>query len=148
MSLPASVADGAEPFYRRALSDKGTLYRGGEGQWMWVLHRISGVAIFVFLLVHIADTALIRMAPAAYDAVIGMYHTPIMALGEAGIVAAVTFHALNGLRIIATDALPYGATRQRALTLGVWALFLVAMAGFLPLHLHKALGWFGFLGGN
>lgn len=112
---------------------------------MWLLHRISGVAIFIFLLVHIADTALVRVAPEAYNAVIGMYHTPIMALGEAGIVAATTFHALNGLRIIAIDASPWGVRHQRWLTLAVWVLFAVAMLAFLPIHLNHALGWFPFL---
>ena len=30
---------------------RGTLYRGREGMWSWVLHRITGGAIFFFLLV-------------------------------------------------------------------------------------------------
>ena len=72
----------------------GTLYRGREGMWSWVLHRITGVAIFFFLLVHILDTALIRVDPHAYDAVIGAYKTPIMGLGEIGLVAAIGLHAL------------------------------------------------------
>ena len=50
--------------------------------WSWVLHRITGVAIFFFLLVHVLDTALIRVSPEAYNAVIGTYKNPIMALGE------------------------------------------------------------------
>ena len=121
----------------------GAIYRGTAGQWMWVLHRISGFAVFVFLLIHIADTALIRVAPEAYNAVIGTYHTPIMATGEIGVVAAVTFHALNGLRIIAMDAWPWALRRERWLTMGVWALFALAMAGFVPVHLNHAfeLGW-------
>ena len=61
---------------------RGTLYRGREGMWSWVLHRITGVAIFFFLLVHVLDTALIRLSPEAYNAVIGTYKNPIMALGE------------------------------------------------------------------
>ena len=56
----------------------GTLYRGREGMWSWVLHRITGVAIFFFLLVHILDTALVRVSPEAYNAVIGTYQTPIL----------------------------------------------------------------------
>ena len=48
----------------------GTLYRGREGMWSWVLHRITGVAIYFFLLVHILDTALVRVSPEAYNAVI------------------------------------------------------------------------------
>ncbi|HEY5320880.1 MAG TPA: succinate dehydrogenase, cytochrome b556 subunit, partial [Galbitalea sp.] len=31
----------------------GTIYRGKEGMWSWVLHRITGVSIYFFLLVHI-----------------------------------------------------------------------------------------------
>jgi hypothetical protein len=51
----------------------GTLYRGREGMWSWVLHRITGVAIYFFLLVHILDTALVRVSPEAYNIVIGSY---------------------------------------------------------------------------
>ncbi|OUD80839.1 hypothetical protein BC477_20325 [Clavibacter michiganensis subsp. michiganensis] len=31
--------------------------------WSWVLHRITGVSIFFFLLVHVLDTSLIRVSP-------------------------------------------------------------------------------------
>ena len=71
--------------------------------WSWVLHRITGVAIFFFLLVHVLDTALIRVSPEAYDAVIGTYKNPVMALGEVVLVAGIVFHAMNGLRIILVD---------------------------------------------
>ena len=81
----------------------GTLYRGREGMWSWVLHRITGVAIFFFLLVHVLDTSLVRVSPEAYNAVIGTYQTPIMGLGEVALVGAIVFHAFNGLRIILVD---------------------------------------------
>jgi succinate dehydrogenase cytochrome b subunit len=58
---------------QRPLPKVGGLYRGREGMWSWVLHRITGVAIFFFLLVHILDTALIRVSPEAYDTVIGTW---------------------------------------------------------------------------
>ena len=81
----------------------GTLYRGNEGMWSWVLHRITGVAIFFFLLVHVLDTALVRVSPEAYNAVMGVYKTPLMGLGEAVLVGAIVFHAYNGIRIILVD---------------------------------------------
>ncbi len=81
----------------------GTLYRGREGMWSWVAHRITGFAIFFFLLVHVLDTALVRVSPEAYNDVIGTYKNPIMGLGEAGLVLAIVFHAFNGLRIILVD---------------------------------------------
>jgi len=58
----------------------GTLYRGREGMWSWVAHRVTGVLIFFFLLVHVLDTALVRVSPEAYNAAISTYQTPIMGL--------------------------------------------------------------------
>ncbi|HEY7719426.1 MAG TPA: succinate dehydrogenase, cytochrome b556 subunit, partial [Pedococcus sp.] len=48
-----------------AQSISGTLYRGREGMWSWVAHRISGVLIFLFLFAHVLDTALVRVSPEA-----------------------------------------------------------------------------------
>ena len=118
----------------------GTLYRGREGMWSWVLHRITGVAIFFFLLVHILDTALIRISPEAYNAVIGAYKTPIMGLGEAALVAAIGLHALNGIRIILIDFTNIGTRIQRALFWVVVALWVLLLAGFLPRHLMHVFG--------
>jgi succinate dehydrogenase / fumarate reductase cytochrome b subunit len=103
--------------------------------WSWVLHRITGVSIFFFLLVHILDTALIRVSPEAYNAVLGTYKNPIMGIGEVVLVAAIAYHAYNGLRIILVDFWAKGARYQRQLwwiVLGVWA---VTMLGFAPRHL-------------
>ncbi|TQL85330.1 succinate dehydrogenase subunit C [Microbacterium saperdae] len=122
---------------------RGTLYRGREGMWSWVLHRITGVAIFFFLLVHVLDTALIRVSPEAYNAVIGTYKNPIMALGEVVLVAGIVFHAMNGLRIIAVDFWSKGAKYQRQLFWGVLAVWVVIMAGFVPRHLMLAFAGFG-----
>lgn len=122
---------------------RGTLYRGNEGMWSWVLHRITGVAIFFFLLVHVLDTALIRVSPEAYDAVIGTYKNPVMAIGEVVLVAGIVYHAMNGLRIIIVDFWSKGARYQRQLfwvVIGVWA---VLMAGFVPRHLTLAFAGFG-----
>ena len=133
MSAPARVT----PSVKETTSKRprGTLYRGREGMWSWVLHRITGVAIFFFLLVHILDTALIRVSPEAYDAVIGTYKNPIMGLGEVALVGAIAYHAFNGLRIILVDFLPWATRHQRQLWWGVLGLWVVTMLGFTPRHL-------------
>lgn len=113
----------------------GTLYRGNEGMWSWVLHRITGVSIFFFLLVHVLDTALIRVSPEAYNAVMAAYKTPIMGLGECVLVGAIVFHAFNGIRIILVDYWRKGAQYQRVMFWVVMALWVVTMAGFLPRQL-------------
>jgi succinate dehydrogenase / fumarate reductase cytochrome b subunit len=100
--------------------------------WSWVLHRITGVAIYFFLLVHILDTSLVRLSPEAYNAVIDTYKTPIMGIGEAGLVAAIGFHGLNGLRIILIDFWGFGTRHQKLMFWIVIGLWIVLLAGFLP----------------
>lgn len=108
--------------------------------WSWVLHRITGVAIFFFLLVHVLDTALIRVSPEAYNAVLGTYQNEIMGVGEVVLVAGIVFHAMNGLRIILVDFWSKGARYHRQLFWGVIAVWAVLMAGFTPRHLMNVFG--------
>lgn len=119
----------------------GTLYRGKVGMWSWVFHRISGVGIFFFLLVHILDTALVRVSPEAYNAVIAVYKTPIIGVAELGLVAAILFHGLNGLRVIAVDFWSKGIKFQAAMFWAVMAITVGLVAVFTPMHLARVFGW-------
>ena len=118
----------------------GTLYRGREGMWSWVAHRVTGFLIFFFLLVHVLDTSLVRVSPEAYNAVIGSYKNPVMGLGEAGLVAAIVFHAYNGIRIMLVDFWFAGTRHHRKMLWVVVGLFVITMAGFLPRHLMNIFG--------
>ena len=116
----------------------GTLYRGREGMWSWVAHRVTGVLVFFFLFAHVLDTALVRVDPATYDAVIETYKNPVVNLLEVGLVGAVMFHAFNGLRLTAVDFWSKGPRFQRQMLWGVLALWFVLMAGFLyPMTEHS-----------
>jgi len=103
--------------------------------WSWVAHRVTGVLIFFFLFAHVMDTALVRVSPEAYNEVIGTYKNPIVGLGEAGLVAAVIFHAFNGVRIILVDFWAKGTRYQRQMLWGVLALFVLVFAPFAVRHL-------------
>nr|WP_275436724.1 succinate dehydrogenase, cytochrome b556 subunit [Helcobacillus sp. ACRRO] len=123
-----------------ANAKSGTLYRGREGMWSWVAHRISGMLLFLFLIVHVLDTALVTVSPEAYNVVIGHYKTVVFGLGEMGLVGAVLFHALNGLRIIAVDFWSKGPAKQRALFWGVVIVWALMMLAFVPRHLMHMFG--------
>ena len=117
-----------------------TLYRGDPAMWSWVLHRISGAAIFFFLFVHVVDTALVRVSPEAYNAVIETYKTPIVGLMEVGLVAAVLYHALNGIRIILIDFWKEGPRHQRRMlwvVAGVFIAVLIASVGVIAMHMAE-----------
>lgn len=107
----------------------GTLYRGREGMWSWVAQRITGALTFFFLFAHVLDTALVRVSPEAYDSVIATYKTPIVNLMEVGLVGAVLYHALNGLRLIAIDFWSQGPRYQRAM---LWSVVVVWLAVMVP----------------
>jgi len=100
-----------------------------------VAHRISGVLIFLFLFAHVLDTALVRVSPEAYNTVMETYKNPIVGLGEAGLVAAVLFHALNGLRIVAVDFWAKGPRYQRQMFWAVVIGFVVLFVPFAIRHL-------------
>ena len=120
----------------------GTLYRGGDGMWTWVLHRITGVSVFFFLLVHVLDTALVRVSPEAYDLVIASYKTPIVNLLEVGLVGAVLYHALNGLRVVLIDFWSKGPRYQRQMTwviAAVWIALMVPGTFFMLKHTVEAI---------
>ena len=118
----------------------GTLYRGREGMWSWVAHRVTGFAIFMFLLVHVIDTALVRVSPEAYNEVIATYKNPIMGVGEAGLVAAILFHAFNGLRVIAVDFWSQGPRFQRQLLWAVGVVWVLLFVPFAVRHLSHVFG--------
>lgn len=127
-----------------AIAPVGTLYRGGEGMWTWVLQRITGVSVFFFLLVHVMDTALVRVSPDAYDMVIATYKTPIVNLLEIGLVGAVLYHALNGIRVILVDFWSRGPRLQRQMTWMVGIIWVVVMVpGTYYMIRHTAEALFG-----
>ena len=118
----------------------GTLYRGKVGMWSWVLHRITGVAIFFFLLVHVLDTALVRVAPEAYNVVIATYQTPLIGVAELGLVAAILYHGFNGIRIALIDIWSKGAKYQNVMFWVVVGAAFVLFAAFAPRHLMHVFG--------
>ena len=109
-------------------SEFGSLYRGREGQWSWIAHRVTGVGILAFLFVHIVDTALVAWGPEAYNKVVAVYHHPIIQIMELGLVGAVIYHALNGLRVMIIDFWPRASLYQARLFWATAILFAAAMA--------------------
>ncbi|HSK27953.1 MAG TPA: succinate dehydrogenase, cytochrome b556 subunit [Jiangellales bacterium] len=118
----------------------GTLYRGREGMWSWVAHRVTGVLIFFFLFAHVLDTALVRVSPEAYDTIMETYKNPIVGVLEVGLVGAVVFHAFNGLRVVLVDFWARGPRLQRQMLYGVVALWVLLMVPFVIRHLGNVFG--------
>jgi succinate dehydrogenase / fumarate reductase cytochrome b subunit len=126
-------------------SDIGTIYKGSPGQWSWLAHRITGVAVILFLFAHVVDTAVIGWGPEAYNRVLRVYHNWGVRLLELGLVAAVMYHAINGLKIMIIDFWPASTRRYKALSLASTGLFLAAMIPITWIMGHEILKLAGVL---
>ncbi|GBD28189.1 Succinate dehydrogenase 2 membrane subunit SdhC [bacterium HR31] len=91
------------------------MYRGGPGMLAWVLHRITGVAVLVFLLLHIVETSMLLYGPEAYDRALALYKQPWFKPFEFLLVAAVVYHAGNGIVVLILDLFPHATRWYRTL---------------------------------
>ena len=78
--------------------------------WVAMVHRVSGIALAVFLPLHF--WALSRALE--LDAFLAWTQDPIVKLAEWGIVVALGAHLAGGLRVLALEFLPWHR-RQKAL---------------------------------
>lgn len=104
-------------------------YRPPPGMISWAFHRITGLGVLLFLLLHIVDIFLVNYGPDTFNELLFLYRHPVFRIGEIILVAGLYYHAVNGVRIILIDFWPAAYRYERQLFYGVIAVFL---AGFLP----------------
>jgi len=109
--------------------ERGSVYRGGSGQWAFVTHRITGFLVFFFLLLHIVDVSLVSR-PEVYDEVHELYGNVLLRLFEVGLLFGLVFHSLNGLRIVMLDFFPGGVRNEkRALSTVLFLTIVFTLVG-------------------
>lgn len=91
-------------------------------RWASYLHRVSGLAILLFLCLHMIDVSLFAFSSSLYDRVHVLYADPVLRVLECGLVFAVVFHTLNGLRIMLVDGLDLGLDPSRRALRATFAL--------------------------
>lgn len=104
-------------------------YRPPPGMISWAFHRITGLGVLLFLLLHIVDIFLVNYGPDTFNELLFLYRHPVFRIGEIILVAGLYYHAVNGVRIILIDFWPAAYRYERQLFYGVIAVFL---ASFIP----------------
>lgn len=120
------------------------MYKGQSGMWSWLFHRVTGLALLLFLLIHIVDISLLGFGPDVYNSGILLFDNVIVRFLSLALVAAVLYHALNGVRIVLIDFWGKGVRYQKVM----FAIVMVAtIVIFLPFayiillpHLGQLLG--------
>ena len=101
------------------------MYKGREGQWAFYLHRLSGLAILAYFLIHVISISLFVFGEKIYMSVHGGYDFILFRLGLIAVAGGVMYHAMNGLRIIIMDFTGKGVAYQRQLWYGVLAISVI-----------------------
>ncbi len=121
------------------------MYKGQSGMWSWLLHRIAGLGVLLFLLIHIVDISLLGFGPTVYNEGIALFGTIIVRILSLGLIAGLLYHSFNGVRIMLIDFWPKGARYQSAMFVAVMVLTIVC---FLPMAYFVIAPAFGINPGN
>lgn len=104
-------------------------HRNHPAWWAFLLHRLSGIALVLFLPAHflVLGSALDE---AAFEMAIAWTDRPLVKLGEWGLVTLLAAHMTGGIRLLALEFLPWSDAQKSRITvsLGVAALFGAAFA--------------------
>jgi succinate dehydrogenase / fumarate reductase cytochrome b subunit len=122
-----SVSAGPARFYAR-LATPATA-RLELHRWAYYAHRVSGLGIFAFLGLHLVDVGLVAISPQLYDEVHTLYGTPLLRVFEVALLAAILFHALDGLRLLLLDVVDLNA---RVSELLLWVAVAVTVGLTIP----------------
>ncbi|MGD9123920.1 MAG: succinate dehydrogenase, cytochrome b556 subunit [Desulfarculaceae bacterium] len=110
-------------------------YRLHAGYVAWILHRLTGLGLALYIFMHIWVIHHISKGRESFNEVMAVVQSPLFHFLEIGLLGCVVFHALNGVRIILLD---YGnAAEKGPHKVWVWATLAVAaaltVAGGIPM---------------
>lgn len=92
--------------------------RNHPSYWAFVLHRVSGLALALFLPVHLYVLALALEGEAALDGFLRWTEHPLVGLAETGLVVLLAAHVAGGLRLLAVEFLPWRDWQKALIALG------------------------------
>ena len=114
---------------KRNVGLKGFKYRGGGPMLAWILHRLGGLAMVIFVGMHVLASFSMQQFGSDLGTAINIVYESIYF--QVVLYFFVLFHIINGARVVLLDFWPRFLQYQRELTWLQWAVF-------LPLYLLTA----------
>lgn len=100
---PVLVATGSVPPVRRRGVAGWFDPRGRRlGGWAFILNRVTGIGIVVYLYLHLGVLSLLARGPEAWDAFIALALSPLFLFFDVVLLAGLLIHGLNGIRVTLT----------------------------------------------
>jgi succinate dehydrogenase / fumarate reductase cytochrome b subunit len=84
---------------------RGWLFGGrwGPDRYLYSLHRITGLALLLYLVMHVVLTSSRALGQGAWEEAMGRVSGPLFVFGEYLVFVAFAFHAINGLRLVLAE---------------------------------------------
>lgn len=101
----------------------------GSSYWAAMIHRVSGIALALFLPMHFWALGQALGGEAALEGFLAWTQRPLVKLGEWLLVIALAAHLGGGLRVLALEFLPW-RDWQKTLTAGAAAVVIGAGLAF------------------
>ncbi|PUB09795.1 succinate dehydrogenase, cytochrome b556 subunit [Yoonia sediminilitoris] len=100
--------------------------------WLaYIMHRLSGLALAIFLPLHFWVLAMAMTDPVRLDGFLHLTEEGVVKLAEFGLVFLLAIHMFGGLRLMAMEWLPW-STSQKTLAAGATAVsFCIAVLFFM-----------------
>lgn len=106
----------------------------------FLFRRISGAALVLYLFTHMWVIGSVNAGPEAFDARLAMVQTPFFKILEIALLAAVVYHAVDGIRLLIVHYLEVTEYRK-SLFYAMFAVFvLLTIAGAVPIALFALEG--------
>lgn len=100
-------------------------YRWHMGYVAWLLNRVTGIAISLYLIMHIWVIHNLVQGREQYSRVMDFLNSPVFWFFEMVLIAAVLYHMMNGIRLVLVDFGQGAFYHKKAF----WVLMAIA-AGF------------------
>jgi succinate dehydrogenase / fumarate reductase, cytochrome b subunit len=129
---PGSILSNWIPF------QVGGSYRYFTGSLAYVLHRVTGLALLVYLFFHIQSiTEASNADPSQYDVLMRRFQEPDFKIGEVLLYGALLFHGINGMRILLVDFVVQSTHwHKKVFWMFLIRVVVLLLLGAIPLILH------------
>ncbi len=98
----------------------------------WLFHRLSGIAIVLYLILHVWGLKALAQGPEQFNHLIAKYHLPAFKIGEILLLAACAYHAFNGFRIVLVDLLGWSNKQKKMWFVAAGLALLIVIVGGYP----------------
>jgi succinate dehydrogenase / fumarate reductase cytochrome b subunit len=112
--------------------------RWGVDRYLYTLHRVTGLGLILYFVLHIIVTSARAFGQETWDDVMGRVSGPLGLAGEYLVFLAFAFHAVNGIRLVLVELgfglgppeepiFPYKTSVQRQRPLALLVLLVAAV---------------------